>query len=233
VRLPLAIAPDWPGWPVIQTGVFVAVLAALAAAIGTLVVRFRRSRGVEREQYKWLLAALAATLGTFVFAFAMILLVDPAGTWMWIPAVLTYPLIPISIGIAILRYRLYEIDRIISRTIGWAMTTGLVAALFGLLIIGLQAVLAPVTRESTLAVAASTLLAATLFGPIHRRVQTAVDRRCNRGRVDAQHALEAFGVQLRDEVDLDAVSSHLVGVATQSVQPRVVGLWTRQGGATR
>ena len=80
VRLPFSVAPDWPGWPVIQTSVFVAVLAALATAIGTLIVRFRRARGAEREQYKWLLAALAATLATVIFAFAMILLVDTAGT---------------------------------------------------------------------------------------------------------------------------------------------------------
>ena len=91
VRLPLAIASDWAGWPIIQTTVYLAVLGALAVAIGTLIVRFRRARGLERQQYKWLLAALAATLGSVVFAFAMILLVDPVGTWMWIPAVVAYP----------------------------------------------------------------------------------------------------------------------------------------------
>jgi hypothetical protein len=210
----------------------VAVLTALATAIGTLLVRFRRARGPEREQYKWFLAALAATLGTVIFAFAMILLVDLNGTWMWWPAVFAYPLIPLSIGIAVLRYRLYEIDRIVSRTIGWLLTTGLVAAAFGLLIVGLQALLAPVTNESTLVVAGSTLVAAALFMPLYRRVQAAVDRRFNRAKVDAQRALETFGSQLRDEVDLDSVAGNLVGVAAQTVQPQAIGLWTRQGGTS-
>lgn len=231
VRLPLAIAPDWPGWPVIQAGEYVAVLTALTAAIGTLIVRFRRAHGPEREQHKWFLAALAATLGTVIFAFVIIVVVDANGTWMWTPAVLAYPLIPVSVGIAVLRYRLYEIDRIISRTIGWALTTGLVAAVFAALIVGLQTLLAPVTNESTLVVAGSTLVAAALFMPLYRRLQAAVDRRFNRARVDAQRALETFGNQLRDEVDLDSVSTRLVGVAARTVQPQAIGLWTRQGGA--
>jgi hypothetical protein len=229
VRLPFAIAPDWPGWPVIQVGVYIAVLTSLVAAIGTLIVRFRRARGPEREQFKWFLAAVAATVGTVVFAFAVLLLVDPIGTWMWWPAVFAYPLIPIAIGTAVLRYRLYEIDRIVSRTITWAVTTGLVAALFAVLIVGLQALLAPVTNQGTLVVAASTLAAAALFMPLYRRVQIVVDRRFNRTRYDGQRALEAFGTQLREEVELDAVSTHLVGVAARTVQPRAIGLWTRQG----
>jgi len=233
---PIAVLPELPIWQVATPEtVLIPLLVLLVAAVASLFVRYRRATGVERQQLRWLTAALGLLIAGVFTGFALGAIFPALGDtgFIWIGPIIAVPLIPISIGIAILRYRLYEIDRIISRTIGWAMTTGLVAALFGLLIIGLQAVLAPVTRESTLAVAASTLLAATLFGPIHRRVQTAVDRRFNRGRVDAQHALEAFGVQLRDEVDLDAVSSHLVGVATQSVQPRVVGLWTRQGGATR
>jgi len=151
----------------------------------------------------------------------------------WVPSILAFAALPVAIGIAILRYRLYEIDRIVSRTIGWLLTTGLVAITFGLLIVGLQALLAPVTSGSTLVVAGSTLVAAAIFQPLHRRIQGAVDRRFNRSRVDAQRALEAFGTQLRDEVDLDAVSSHLVGVTTQAVQPKIVGLWTRSGGTAR
>jgi len=209
------------------------LLAALVVGIGTLLVRFRRARGAEREQYKWFLAALAATLGTFLFAFAMVLLVDPNGTWMWFPAAFTYPLIPIAIGIAVTRYRLYEIDRLISRTIGWALTTGMVAAVFGLLIVRLQALLEPVTNESTLVVAGSTLVAAALVQPLHRRVQAVVDRRFNRDRVDAERALDAFAAELRDEVDLDAATSHLVAVAMQTVQPRAIGLWTRSTGVDR
>ena len=109
---------------------------------------------------------------------------------------------PIVIGIAILRYRLYEIDRIISRTIGWAIVTGLLVAVFAGLVVALQAVLAPVTKENTLAVAASTLVAFALFQPLRRRVQRAVDRRFDRARYDGQRTVGAFAERLRNEVDL-------------------------------
>ncbi len=227
VRLPFGIAPDWPGWPVIQTGVFVAVLIALAAAIGTLIVRFRRAEGAEREQYKWLLAALAVTLGTVVFAFAVILLVDTTGTWMWWPAVIAYPLIPIAIAIAITRYRLYEIDRIVSRTIGWAIVTGILVAVFAGLVVALQTVLAPVTNENTLAVAASTLVAFALFQPLRRRVQRVVDRRFDRARYDGQRTADAFAERLRNEIDVNSVHDALVATTSAAVKPAAAGIWLR------
>ena len=233
VNLPIGIASTWPVWTVLQDLVFVAVVGALATSIATLIVRFRRSAGPERAQYKWLLAALAATLATVIFAFAVILLGDSYGdgTWMWTPAVIAYPMIPLSILVAITRYRLYEIDRIVSRTIGWALVTGLLLAVFAGTIVGLQAVLAPFTNNNTLAVAGSTLVAAALFQPLRARVQRAVDRRFNRARVDAQHAIDAFGVHLRDEVDLTALRGRLVHVATEAVQPTGAGLWVRRMGS--
>ncbi len=228
---PLAIAPDAPAWDVVPIELlFFIAIGILVLAAASLILRAQRSSGVEQQQVRWVSASVGALIVAMIGG---LLASGVVGGVAYIPAILAFAGLPLSIGIAVLRYRLYEIDRIVSRTIGWTLTTGLVAAVFGLLIVGLQALLAPVTSESTLVVAGSTLVAAALFMPLHRRLQAAVDRRFNRSRVDAQRALEAFGVQLRDEVDLDAVSSHLVGVATQAVQPQLVGLWTRHGGATR
>jgi hypothetical protein len=227
VTLPFAVLPDWPGWAVLGELVYLGVLAALAISIGTLVARFRRSRGAERAQLKWLLAALAATLAAVVFAFAMIFLVDLTGTWMWIPAVLAYPTIPLSILVAIRRYHLYDIDRLVSRTIGWAIVTGVLVAVFAGLVVGLQAVLAPVTNENTLAVAASTLVAFALFQPLRRRVQWAVDRRFDRARYDGQKTVDAFGERLRDQLDLATLPVEVANVAHETVRPTTVAVWLR------
>jgi hypothetical protein len=228
---PFAIAPDSAFWHVVPVELtfFVGIAIMVLAAV-SLVVRARRASGVERQQLRWVAASVGALVVAMLGGLVMsIVLVNGLA---YLPSILAFAALPISIGIAVLRYRLYEIDRIISRTIGWTLTTGLVALVFGLLIVGLQALLAPVTDQSTLVVAGSTLVAAALFMPLYRRVQTAVDRRFNRARIDAQRALDGFGNQLRDEVDLNAVSDHLVGVAARTVQPQAIGLWTRQGGAS-
>ncbi len=210
-----AFAPIWS----------VALAGIATASVLAVVVRFRRGDAVERQQLKWPLSAVA------LFGIVYVPTSVQAGFGSEDIGNLLFGLslagIPISVAIAVLRYHLYEIDRIISRTIGWAVTTGLIAAVFGLFIVSLQALLAPITSESTLVVAGSTLVAAAMFQPLRRRVQAAVDRRFNRSRVDAQHAVETFGGHLRDEVDLDAVSRHLIGAATATVEPRLVGLWTR------
>jgi divalent metal cation (Fe/Co/Zn/Cd) transporter len=136
--------------------------------------------------------------------------------------------IPISVAIAVLRYRLYEIDRVISRTIGWIVVTTMLAAFVGGAIIGLQALLAPFTSNNTLAVAVSTLLAAALFQPLRARVQRIVDRRFNRARVDAQQAVDAFGAHLRDDLELATLRDRLVSAAEAGVQPAGAGLWLRR-----
>jgi hypothetical protein len=234
IRLPFGVAPDWPGWPGVQSGVFLAVIIALAASIGTLVARFRGSNGAEREQYKWFLAALAATLATVVFAFVMMVIVgDEDATWMWWPAVFAYPLIPAAIGIAVLRYRLYEIDRIISRTIGWALVTGILAAVFVGVVIALQALLAGFTQGDTLAVAASTLLAFALFQPLRRRVQRVVDRRFDRARYDGQRTVDAFAERLRDEVDLAGVEGDITATVREALRPGSVAVWVRTETSSR
>jgi hypothetical protein len=231
---PFAIAPESVIWDVVaMVPTFLVAIGILVLAAVSLIARYRHSVGVERAQMRWMatavgtliVALLGGLVGRGIFA-------DSVGGAAWVPSILAFAALPVAIGIAVLRYRLYEIDRIISRTIGWGLTTGLVALVFGLLIVGLQALLAPVTNASTLVVAGSTLVAAALVMPLHRRLQAAVDRRFNRARVDAQHALETFGNQLREEVDLDSVSSHLVGIAARTVQPQAIGLWTRHGGAS-
>jgi hypothetical protein len=196
----------------------------IPAGILAAVLRYRRGTLVERKQLKWFGSVLVLAFSMF---FAATLLPQPYGQWAWIVASASIGLVPVAIGIAILRYRLYEIDRIVSRTIGWALVTGLLVAVFAGTIVGLQALLAPLTNNNTLAVAGSTLVAAALFQPVRRRVQRAVDRRFNRARVDAQRAIDAFGAHLRDEVDLLALRGRLVHVTNEAVQPSGAGLWLR------
>jgi hypothetical protein len=225
---PIGVIAGWPGWEVIRVAAYPVVVSGLAIVVGTYVVRFRRARGLERQQLKWLASAFALVLASVVFAFAILFLVSTEGTWMWTPAILTYPLIPASIWAAIMRYRLYDIDRIVSRVIGWAVSSGVLAAVFALLIVGLQAVLAPVIAESTLAVAVSTLVAFFLFQPVRRRVQAAVDRRFDRTRYDAERTVENFAERLRGEVDLKEIQHEMVDTVQAAVRPVHEGVWLRR-----
>ncbi|MGH2465172.1 MAG: hypothetical protein ACRDGI_06910, partial [Candidatus Limnocylindrales bacterium] len=136
-------------------------------------------------------------------------------------------LLPVAIGIAVLRYRLYEIDRLISRTISWALVSALIALLFVGFILAMQAALTPLTESNDLAVAGSTLLVATLFVPIRRRVQRFVDRRFNRSRYDAERTIAAFAARLRDEVDVEALRAEILATVTKAVEPTSVALWLR------
>ena len=136
---------------------------------------------------------------------------------------------PVTIGIAVLRYRLYEIDRIISRTIGWALVSGILVAVFAGVVVALQTVLAGITQGETLAVAASTLVAFAIFQPVRRRVQSAVDRRFDRARYDAQRTVDTFAEHLRSEVDLGRLRSALVVTADRAVRPVGAAIWLRAG----
>jgi hypothetical protein len=138
-------------------------------------------------------------------------------------------LMPIAIGMAILRYRLYEIDRIISRTLSWAIVTSVLVAVFAGLVVGLQAALAGITQGQTLAVAASTLVAFALFQPVRRRVQRAVDRRFDRARYDRERTAAAFADRLRTEVDLEAVAGDLTRSVDGALRPRSLVLWLKDG----
>jgi hypothetical protein len=141
---------------------------------------------------------------------------------------LSVSMIPIAIGIAVLRYRLYDIDVLINRTLVYGLTTGGIAAAFFGGIVLLQAVLRPFTTGSEIAVAASTLLTVALFQPLRSRVQQAVDRRFSRARYDAGRTIDAFAEELRDEVDLDAVRVHLLGAVSQTMSPAHASLWLRE-----
>lgn len=200
------------------------VLVCLPAGILAAILRFRRGTSVEREQLKWFGAVLALAFSMF---FAATLLPQPYGQWAWIVASLSLGLIPVAIGIAILRYRLYDIDRIVSRTIAWAVVTAVLVAVFAGLVVTLQAALAPITSENTLAVAASTLLAAALFQPLRRRVQRAVDRRFDRSHYDGERIAVSFAERLRDEVDLERSTMGLRQAADDALRPSASAVWLR------
>jgi hypothetical protein len=198
----------------------------------SLFVRMRRAAGVERQQIKWFAYAAAATILGIVFAY---LIPDIIATPRWFDRagfalnIAVMPAIPVSIGIAILRYRLYDIDVIINRTLVYgSLTATLVALYFGGIVV-LQRIFVLLTGEqSTLAVVASTLAIAALFVPLRRRVQGFVDRRFYRRKYDARKTLEAFSAKLRDETDLGALNNELVGVVRETMQPAHVSLWLRE-----
>ena len=196
-----------------------------------MVVSRRNARGVERQQIKWLLYAGAIWfVGNILRTLVFSLLVEARwGVWVG------YLLVgvgglggPIAIGIAILRYRLYEIDTLINRTLVYGSLTAILVALYFGGIVVLQRLFVLLTgQQSTLAVVASTLAIAALFVPLRRRVQGFVDRRFYRSKYDARKTLEAFSAKLRDETDLEALNNDLVGVVRETMQPAHVSLWLR------
>ena len=205
-----------------STGWTLLVVSILASA-SSFVLRLHRARGDERQQLKWF--AYAATLLAAGF---ITLSATDGESWIGAaPLVAGLVALPLAIGIAILRYRLYEIDVIIRRTLVYgAVTAGLAGLYFGI-VLALQQVFSSFAGGSDLAVAVSTLAVAALFGPARRRVQHAVDRRFYRRRYDAQRTLETFSARLRDEVDLDALGTELRTVVRDTMQPSDVSLWLR------
>ena len=193
----------------------------------SLVVRFRRSRGDERLQLKWF--TYAAALLPLVFVGDV--LPGTAGNLLF-AAVVAF--LPVAVGVAILRYRLYEIDRLINRTLVYGLLTALLAAMYsGLVLLGGQLFGDLGDRPPSWAVAGATLAVAALFQPARRWVQQTVDRRFNRRRYDAARTVEAFSTRLREQVDLGSLSSELLAVVDQTVQPTTASLWLRPGGASR
>jgi hypothetical protein len=207
-----------------------ASLLTLAAALAVFI-RLRRAIGVERQQIKWFAYAAAAYASAGILAYIIPRVID---TPLWFERVgfalniVFIPAIPIAIGIAILRYRLYDIDILINRTLVYgSLTATLVALYFGGIVV-LQRIFVLLTGEqSTLAVVASTLVIAALFTPLRRRIQSFIDRRFYRRKYDARKTLDAFSAQLRNETDLDALSDDLVGVVRETMQPAHVSLWLR------
>ena len=234
VANPVTFLPDAPPWDwlteVFPYPVFIGVLVAGA---GSMLVRARRATGQEQQQLRWIVAAFAALTSMLPLGFAILIVFgDTAADVAWLPALVSYTLPPIAIGIAILRYRLYDLDRIVSRTIAYALVSAIVAVVFGGVIVLMSAALGSFVQGQTVAVAGSTLIAAALFQPVRRRVQTAVDHRFNRARYDAERTATDFAELLRDEVDLASVSGDIVGVVDTAFHPSTVSLWIRRSGTT-
>jgi hypothetical protein len=208
-------------WVVAYTG---AALhwASLVAALVCVVLRYRASRGTERQQMRWVGAGAAGGVLGLLLAFP--------GVLGWLPAATSYVLFvglwcpPVGVAVAVLRYRLWELDRLVSRTVTYALLTALLVVPY-LLIVPATSRLAG--DAGGLAVAATTLAAAAAFQPLRRRVQDVVDRRFNRRRYDAARTVEQFAARLRDQVDLDALSAELLAVVDQTMQPSQAWLWLR------
>ena len=201
-------------------------LIALFASAGSVIVRFRRSTGVERQQIKWLavasVIAAAAMLGAAAIGFA--------GSDNLANAVIVLGIlcIPVAIGVAMLRYRLYDVDRVISKTLVYGSLTVVLGASYVGLVLAGQALFSAFAGGSNLAIAVSTLAVAALFLPARSRVQRFVDRRFYRRRYDAQKALEAFGTRLREQIDLGTLSGDLRTAVDETMQPAHVSLWLRE-----
>jgi hypothetical protein len=194
------------------------------------VVRFRRARSVERQQLRWIALAAVLTVAALLVLGSLLAagISDPV-LLGWATAV-CITLLPLATGAAILRYRLYDLDRIISRTLAYGLLTLLLVGGYAVVVLALGQLLG---QDSTLVVAAATLAVAALFQPLRRRVQDLVDRRFNRRRHDAARIIEAFGTRLRDQVDLATLTGELLAVVDQTMQPTQASLWLRpQGAAT-
>jgi hypothetical protein len=209
------------------------IVAAFVLAIASLGIRFRRSSGSERQQLKWFALVGLITMVALLISFAAVAapggwrdVVGAVGWFTFLFAALIAT--PVATGIAILRHRLYDIDLVINRTLVYgSLTAALVGAYLGIVLV-LRLVLSPLTGESDLAVAASTLTVAALFRPLRSRIQQVVDHRFYRARYDAARTLETFSSRLRDELDLDTLGSDLRGVVRDTMQPAHVSLWLRE-----
>lgn len=222
---PFAVGLPWSAW-----------LQALNAASNLLgppifllvnadlLLRFRRSRGVERQQLKWFLSVASLAAASWA---GVLVTSGPISNALWVGGLIALGLLPLAIGMAILRHGLYEIDRIVSRAVGYTLVTAVLAALFVVVVIVSQVILAPLTGSNTLAIAASTLVVATLFQPIRRVVQRAVDQRFDRARVNADRVVMMFAERMRNEVDLTSVTAEIGEAIQQTLRPHFTGVWLR------
>jgi hypothetical protein len=229
VSNPFGISGTRAAMDAVNLGAWLLVAVGLALASGSLLIRLRRARGTERQQLK-LVLAVGAIVGLVTALVMSTWLIWPHGNLQLRMGVLglSFAAFPMAAGVAILRYRLYDIDVVINRTLVYsALTATLAAAYLGSVLL-LQLVLSGVAGGSGLAVAASTLVAAALFRPARARIQHAVDRHFYRGKYDAQRTLEGFSARLRNEVDLAALKGELRAVVRETLQPAHVTLWLRE-----
>jgi hypothetical protein len=211
-------------WAAITDLFFAVLVICLVASVGQQAASYRRASGVRRQQLKWVASGAAVCV---ICGVGGTVLNNTPEPWQVIADVLVTGVaaLPVSMGVAILRYRLYDIDRIISRTLAYAIVTGLLIGLYGGLVLLATQVL---SFHTPVAVAVSTLTAAALFNPLRRRVQRAVDRRFNRTRYDSDQTIAAFAARLKDTVDLDSVRDDLATVVDQALEPAHVSVWISQ-----
>jgi hypothetical protein len=196
--------------------------ASAVAALVSLVLRFRASRGVERQQLRWVAAGGAAALAGLLPTILVGLGIAPR-----VNDVVVYPAVlcvPVAVTVAVLRYRLWDLDRLVSRTVAYTLVSGLLVLPYLLTVVAISRL---AQGGGGLAVAAATLTVAAAFSPLRRRVQEGVDRRFNRRRYDAARTTEAFAIRLRDQIDLDALTAELLAVVEQTLQPTRASLWLR------
>ena len=216
------------GWfGITEHSILIVILVLSLGFIFRQALSFRRSSGERRQQLKWLASGAAVTIVSLVLAVAFGTNSTTSMLQGWVDNFFWFGLaaLPVSMGVAILRYRLYEIDRIISRTLAYTVVTGLLVAVYAGLVLLSTHVLA---LSSSVAVAASTLAAAAAFSPLRRRVQRTVDHRFNRAQYDADVTVAAFAGRLQDEVDLDSVQADLAGVVTSTLEPAHLSVWLRE-----
>ena len=230
---PFGVGPDFrsvlgPQISELIAGTSVLFVPLLALSLAS---RYRMSDAVGRQQLKWFVLALLVALGGIAVAGVGALIADEPPEAGLVVFGFAGALVTIAIGIAILRYHLYDIDRLISRSLGYAFVTGVLAAVFAATAIGLSALLGSLAQGETLAVAASTLFVFALFGPLRRRAQSAVDRRFDRSHYDASQTVQALTARLRDDVDIDRVEADVLGVVDRTFHPTKASVWLR--GASR
>ncbi len=212
----------------------VSIVTALAGgvaapiAMAAVVVRYRAAGSAERQQLKWFISAAVASLAAF--ALTSVAALQPEGSLGELPAIvygLTGAVVPVAIGIAILRSRLYEIDRLIARTVTYAAVTAVLGLIYAAVVVGVGALLGSFGQGSAVAVAAGTLMVFAVFGPVRRRAQLLIDRRFDRSRVDGAEALVSLRERLRYEVDANQIERHMLGVVRRVLHPVHASVWVR------
>ena len=216
-----AIPPAVSDLADLLSGIGIVAISLVGAA--AVVVRYRRGSFVERQQLRWFLAAVLLAIVPIAISPQSSI----GGPFWVLLAAIGLLLVPVSVWIAITRYRLYEIDRLISRGLSWGVLTGVLVAVYAAGVLVLQGALAGVTQGETLSIAASTLIAAALFQPLRGRVQRAMDHRFDRARYDGDRVVDAFNDRLRDEIDLDTLSAEVRRVAGETVRPASSAVWLR------
>ena len=234
---PFALAPDAAFWTYVPSPLpgwlYAPLFITVCAGVIDLLVRYRRSEGLERVQMRWLVAAIAFAAIANVQWAIFVSMLQSDSFLPWILVGIAYPCMPVAIAFAIQRYRLYDIDRIISRTIAYGAVLAVLAAVFGIGVLLLSSALASFAQGQSIAVAASTLITYAVLQPVVVRIRRDVDRRFDRTRYDAEQTVQAFAVRLRHETNVEAVTRDLATTTQAVVAPTSTSLWLRASGRTR